>query len=291
MIVRTEVLHFANDRGKLEGIYTAPEEKANAIIILVPGSGPTTRDGITSSQYHESIIPPFEAWADILLTEGYASFRYDKRAATYSDAYLCGLETCNGLADEYINDLADAITALGITNQFGEVPLVLVGHSLGGIAALTYAINTGMVNAVATIGAPVLDITTTLKKQLKVLLPDDQYKNFLLEFDSILTEIKDDNIMGLPPAYWRDYSKYSLESLLCLCLSKLPVLLVHGALDELISVEDFLKLQDHFKNSRNLSWALVPKADHFLCIEDVDQTNPKSQYNLQPLLEWLKKIL
>jgi pimeloyl-ACP methyl ester carboxylesterase len=290
--VRTEILHFANDRGQLEGIYTTPEERAKAIILLVPGSGPATRDGITRSQYCANIKPPFEAWSDILLVEGYASFRYDKRAATYSDAYLCGLETCNGLADEYTNDLDDAITALGIINQASEVPLVLVGHSLGGIAVLTHAIGTKTVNAVATIGSPILDVVATLKQQLKTLLPKDQYTNFTLEFDHILSGEKDDNIMGLPPIYWRDYSKYSLESILCQCPSNLQVLLLHGASDELISSDEFLKLRDRFPSSKNLSWVLVPKADHFLRIAgDIDQENSKIQYNLDPLLDWLKKVV
>jgi hypothetical protein len=60
--------------------------------------------------------------------EGFSSFRYDKRAATYSSSKE--VINCNGIQEEYLSDLKDTIRMLHETSRINNLPTLLVGHSI-----------------------------------------------------------------------------------------------------------------------------------------------------------------
>jgi len=86
----------------------APSYTPLALLILVPGSGPTTRDGIPVSEQIEGTHPPFAVWSNHLVAQRYAVVRYDKhRASTMSESlcffaasrYCSGVRSGFGLSD------------------------------------------------------------------------------------------------------------------------------------------------------------------------------------------------
>ncbi len=280
------MLTFGEARRSLDGIYTRPRTDTRALVVLLSGSGPTTQDGIPEGQRIKGIRTPFEVWAETLAVNGYASFRYDKRAAAYAEAYRTGVEVCHGLDDEYLRDLTDALAMLRSTGRGDGRPLFLLGHSLGAIAALAYATRDVSVRGVVTVSAPIEDLATTLKRQLADRLPDDSY-HFLVEaLDTALTGGQTPLILGLPAEYWRDYARYSLDRMLESWTSDRPVSLVHGTTDALIPHSQFLALRDRFKRHTNLSWVSV-EGDHVLMSRKPHGPGDDGDYSLEPLVGWL----
>ena len=284
--MRTEVLSFANARGPLEGIYTTPEGTTRAVVVFVSGSGPTTRDGVSVHERIEGVRPPFVVWAEILANHGYASFRYDKRAAIYAEVH----STCAGLADEYGDDLADAVAMLRLMNRLDGPSLVLLGHSLGAIAVLEYVASSPAVHGVVTIGAPIEDIATALKRQLAGTLPEPSYRTLVDSLGDVLAGRSDELVLGVSAAYWRDYGHHTLERLLYRCRPDLPILLLHGTDDSKVPCAQFLDLETRFRRHTNWRWETVPNGDHYLMVQTLRGPGDDGLYGLAPLIEWLDEI-
>lgn len=286
----TEVLTFAEERGPLEGVLTVPEGTVELLVVFVPGSGPVSRDGIVAEHRIPGIKSPFESWAALLAREGYASFRYDKRAAAYRDCYLRGDLVCRGLADEYGDDLADAVHMLQTVGRPPRAPVVLLGHSLGGVAALAHAVSNPIVSGVACIAAPMENLPQMLSRQLREKLAPDQALSLVSVMQAALAGKETGPILGLPAAYWRDYSQNSLERLIALYRFDRPLLLVQGANDRLVPVSQFLELGRHLRNMSHVTMDVVPDADHFLMTSPPGDGGTHGRYNLTTVLRWLRTV-
>src|SRR5262249_18426602 len=104
----TYTLRLRIEGGSLAAVLTVPRARARALAILVPGSGPTTRDGIPVG-LAVTAAPPFELWSRELAGFKCASLRYDKRAAAYAERYRSGRLKCDGMEEEYHSDLKAAV--------------------------------------------------------------------------------------------------------------------------------------------------------------------------------------
>ncbi len=113
----------------LHGTLLTPEAPPRAVAVIIPGSGPTDRDG-------NSVLGvsggTYRLLAEALAEQGVASLRYDKRGLGESAAALTGEADLR--FDTYVTDARDwAAQAAGAAN----LPCAwLIGHSEGALIAL-----------------------------------------------------------------------------------------------------------------------------------------------------------
>lgn len=119
-------------RGPLGGLLLLPEEPAlDTLALIIPGSGPTDRDG-NGPQIQTAM---YQLLAQGLAEQGIASLRIDKRGLFSSAA---AVEDANAVTlKDYAQDLYSWIAVA--KSQLGVGCVWLVGHSEGALVALVAA--------------------------------------------------------------------------------------------------------------------------------------------------------
>jgi pimeloyl-ACP methyl ester carboxylesterase len=141
---------------RMGGTLTLPGSTNGAVpgVLIVPGPGPTNRDGRTE------VSPPDPLYRDLstaLASAGVASFRYDRRGvgASKPDA---------GQQLSWDDMVGDAQAALAFLSQRREIDpsrLAVIGHDMGGVIALKLAAGEPRVKGVALVatpGRPLVDV-------------------------------------------------------------------------------------------------------------------------------------
>jgi pimeloyl-ACP methyl ester carboxylesterase len=145
--------------GPLKGTITGPS--GAPVVLILPGSGPTDRDGNNSLGVTAA---PYRLLAEGLAAQGIASVRIDKRGMFGSAGATANPDAVT--IDDYVDDTEAWITA--IRARTGASCIWLLGHSEGGLIALATAARMhdmlcGVV-LVSTAGRPLGEV---LKTQLR----------------------------------------------------------------------------------------------------------------------------
>ncbi len=146
--------------GHLKGTFLSPESKPTDVVLIIPGSGPTDRDGNNPAGVKAST---YRLLAEGLASQSVASLRFDKRGM-----FASATATPDGnnvtIAD-YVGDVRSWVTVL--QRETSAKCVWVLGHSEGGLIALAAA--QGQPNIcglilVATAGRPMGEV---LRAQLK----------------------------------------------------------------------------------------------------------------------------
>lgn len=126
------MLEAPGPQGSLKGTLLSPCPNPEHVILIIPGSGPTDRDGNNPLGVNAST---YRLLAEDLLLNGIATLRIDKRGMFASSE---AVPDANAVTiDDYVDDVRSWVTAL---KQHLENPRIwLLGHSEGGIVALASA--------------------------------------------------------------------------------------------------------------------------------------------------------
>ena len=126
------VLDAAGPKGPLKGTLLTPNSKPTAVVLIVPGSGPTDRDGNNPLGVNAS---PYRLLAEGLATKGFATLRIDKRGMFAS---AMAVEDANAVTiADYVDDVR---SWLDVLRRHMHTPCIWVlGHSEGGVVALASA--------------------------------------------------------------------------------------------------------------------------------------------------------
>jgi uncharacterized protein len=222
--------------GTLRGTLLLPEEYPGGrpLVILVSGSGPTDRDGSQGGVGARSL----GMLADSLVVLGVPSFRYDKRGvgeSTFPDLREEALRV-----DDLASDLALWVAFWEKDPRFRG--LVLAGHSEGALMATLAAGRSASVKGLVTLAGAGRTADVLLMEQMNRQPP------FVAQAaDSLLRQLREGLPLDPPPfmeALFRPGVQPYLRSWIALDPARLlsaldmPVLIVQGAADLQVSLED-----------------------------------------------------
>lgn len=126
---------------ELHGTFLVPPaSKPVPAVLLLPGSGPTDRDG--NSKLLSVKVDLLKTIAERLAQVGIASLRFDKRAvATYQAKWPKTLPELNTFFGwrKFVEDAEGGLTFLKSQKEVDPTKLVLLGHSEGALISLQIA--------------------------------------------------------------------------------------------------------------------------------------------------------
>jgi pimeloyl-ACP methyl ester carboxylesterase len=146
--------------GPLKGTMLSPSTGRGGVILIIPGSGPTDRDGNSPGGI---LAAPYRLLAEALVARGMTTVRIDKRGLAGSAG-----ATPDGNAVTITDYVADVHAWTTVIRQRTGAPCVwLLGHSEGGLVAMAAAKSRpdicGLI-LVSTAGRPMGEV---LREQLK----------------------------------------------------------------------------------------------------------------------------
>ncbi len=234
---------IAGPEGPLRGTYLAPEG-AKAAAVIVPGSGPTDRDGNNPLGVSAA---PYRLLAEALAERGIASVRIDKRGMFGSAG---AIPDANAVT---IADYAADVRAWAgeLRARSGLQCVFLLGHSEGALVASVAAGQSEGVCGLVLVSGMGRNMADVLSAQIEAAVPQPAIRDEVL---GVLDELRAErrvNAADMPLAaqplfppqvqgFVMDVMTYDLPALLRAYAG--PVLVVHGDADIQVTAEDAERL-------------------------------------------------
>ena len=229
---------------KLSGTLISPKSDYSKIVIIAPGSGKDTRNS------HYILTEEF-------LKNGIAVYRYDDRGFGKSEGkYNISINDNN-------NDLYYAFQNLRLNETLVQKKIGILGHSLGGYAALNACANELNIDFLILMSTPI-----------------EKFGNFKKN----KFEVKNQNKIKVS-------SEYVLNNI------KVPLLFIAGSEDSLFNVKSTIKLLNNL-NNKNIQTKIMDGMNHYLKIGN-DDWQEKRQFNslyeinseaLKEIMNWATNI-
>lgn len=250
-------LEAPGPQGSLKGTLLSPYPNPKNVILIIPGSGPTDRDGNNPLGVNAST---YRLLAEDLALKGIATLRVDKRGMFASSSAVTDANAVT--INDYVEDVRSWITVL---KHHLESPCIwLLGHSEGGIVALAAAQESDAYGLIV-VATPSRPLGEMLRYQLKAnpenaILLDDAF--FVI---NELEQSRRPNVQDIHPALQRlfhpavqgfliDIFSYNPSHLIA-SITK-PILVIQGQRDLQVTENDARKLK-----SANPKSTLVPLPD------------------------------
>lgn len=238
-----EELELFSKPANLYGTLLVPENPNGVVVLIIPGSGPTDRDGNSALAGKNNSL---KYLAEDLAKEGIASLRIDKRGVAKSTKAMTAEKDLR--FDTYIDDAIE--WGFKVLNDKRFKKLVIIGHSEGslvGMAAMPeLQENLDMLGYISLAGAG-YSIDNVLLKQLKTL-PDSLF----LEAENVLIEFSKGKTVEKVSPQLASIFRPSVQPYMISWISKnpqelianvtVPVLIVNGTTDIQVSVDNAEKL-------------------------------------------------
>lgn len=286
------------EEGQMAGIFTSPKNLTSfPVVIMVHGSGPSDMD--------ETVGPnkPFKDLAAGLAAKGIGSIRYVKRSMVYPRSFNKAFT----VKEETIDDALSAITLASTLPGVNKSQIYLLGHSLGGMLAPRIATLAPSLNGIILAAAPARKLsdliaeqntfiykasgdTTAAGKQQFIESSNEIDRSRLLKLGDIAP---DSIILGAPASYWIDLNNY--DQLATSKRIKNRILILQGAHDFQVSVQDFNIWRTTLAANKNASFKLYPDLNHLLSSQKEKGTGAQyrtpanvSQVLINDISLWIK---
>lgn len=249
--------------GLLKGTLLSPRSKPAAVVLIVPGSGPTDRDGNSPMGVKAST---YRLLAEGLASQGVATLRIDKRGMFASAA---ATKDANAVTvADYVDDLRAWVDVL---RHETDAPCVwILGHSEGGLVALASANEVQGECGIVLVATPGRPLGEVLRAQLKSNPANEPILGQALPVIDALEHGRRADIKNMHPALQGLFhpavqgfliSAFSYDPIRLIASAAKPVLVIQGQSDLQVSEQDG-RLLSQANPKANL--VLLPHVNHVL---------------------------
>lgn len=254
----------------IQGNLIQPNKKKVPLVIIIPGSGPTDRNGNNSLMVNNSL----KFLAEELAKQNIATYRYDKSVLTFKSSDTTKIKELK--FEHFIDEAKAVITHFKNTDKYSKI--VVAGHSQGSLVGMIAGKN--LADGFISIAGAGRSIDSLLLEQIEknspMLKPEVERVLQLLKKGELVTDfnpvlISLFNIQTQPFLMsWMQYNpKVEIAKL------TIPTLLVNGTKDLQISVNDVELLHQKCENSKLL---LIDNMNHVLKIIEGDFSENLASY-------------
>jgi pimeloyl-ACP methyl ester carboxylesterase len=264
----------------VEGTLLSPNSKTSTLAIIIPGSGPTDRDGNQNFMKNNSL----KFLAQDLSNKGIATFRYDKRALTMLKKGANAKEIKKVRFDDFVTDAQKVVSYFNRRKHYNKI--YIIGHSQGSLVGMLAA--TENVDGFISISGPGKPIDQIILEQIGAMGANDLVESAKKTFDIMKTGKVDKNFNpGLANIFnlevqpfimnWISYSP--TEELAKL---NIPILIINGTNDIQVSTGEAELLK---KAKEDAKLVLIENMNHVLkTVASKDPQENTKSYNM-PLLK------
>jgi len=271
---------------ELPGTLSVPKGAGRfAAVVLVHGSGPNDRD--------ETIGPhkPFKDLAWGLASRGIAVLRYDKRTLIHRGRL--GRTENFTVKEEAIDDALAAVSLLRSTEQIDAKRVFVIGHSLGGNLVPRIGRRDASIAGLISMAGSTRPTEELLLEQIPYLLSLDgdlseRDKEELETLKEQVARIRDPDLSpdtpakelphAVPASYWLDLRGYNPAELAKTL--DMPMLVLHGARDYQVTIEDFEDWKEHLSNRADVTFKLYPKLNHHFMVGTGEGKSTPREYDI-----------
>ncbi|WP_345719646.1 alpha/beta hydrolase [Qipengyuania qiaonensis] len=257
--------------GSLSGTMLRSSEGEEAVALIIPGSGPTDRDGNNPMGVKAS---SYRLLAEGLAAQGITTVRIDKRGMFGSAAAVSDPNAVT-IAD-YVSDTASWVRE--IREQTGASCVWLIGHSEGGLVSLAAAQEVDGLCGLVLVAAPGKPMGEMIREQLRAnpantsLIPAaDAAIDSLTSGEKVDAPSLPQPLLPLFSPTVQEYliSAFALDPAELSARVDLPMLIVQGGKDLQVPIEDAKRL----KSANPAAMIeILPDANHVL--KDVSGNDP-----------------
>ena len=295
-----------DEKIKLSGTLITPKTEFEKIIVIATGTGPHSRHA------HNFLT-------ESLLENGFAVFRFDKRGIGKSEG-----KSTNEVSS-YIEDLTFIISKLDDNNNVNNKKIGLIGHSLGGLAAIGAIENTSKIDFLIQWSTPVGNFGDFIKYQFRSRNNDEDLRklfkvkdvekiwDLLSLIQSTVYDNLDKDYIGIYNSVEKkakekgykekqirkflvnpnnmDLMKYNFDN--TYINSTIPILFIIGSEDSLIEANKSIEIINSYGNN-NIEPILFEGLNHFLTNSGkvTKMTNELYQMDkiaLEKIIKWIKE--
>lgn len=261
--LQEHAIEVPSDKISLTGILTLPkQEELKYVAIFVHGSG--------SSDYDQTIKDnkPFKDIAHDLAKKGIGTIRYNKRF--FQNPGLAGSNYT--VEDEVLTDVKAAIQFAKSEARLEGKPIIIIGHSFGGMLAPKISKDNQEVKAIVSLAGSPRKLEDIIYDQQKAVIdkegsklgssPEKLLSTLKEEIQKIKNLKEDDNssIMNISASYWRSLNKIDTPSIVKEI--NIPILVMQGSADFQVTKTDYNAWKTVLKGKKNVTFKLYNNLNH-----------------------------
>jgi len=263
----------------VEGTLLTPNSKTSTLAIIIPGSGPTDRDGNQNFMKNNSL----KFLAQDLSDNGIATFRYDKRALTMLKKGANEKQIKKVRFDDFVTDAKKVISYFNSRKRYDKI--YIIGHSQGSLVGIL-ASNENVDGFISIAGAG-KSIDQIILDQIRMMGANDLVESAQKTFDIMKTGKVDKNFNpGLANIFNLDVQPFIMNWISYspteeLAKLTIPTLLINGTNDIQVPTTEAELLK---KAKEDAELVIIKDMNHVLkTVESKDPQENTKSYNIPQL--------